>query len=250
MSVIEEIKRTIAYRLVANFYGKAVANRSQVPLINHIDEGLSVLDEIGASIDAMQAWCIHPMLQEDTDLEAQFSYVARNVESAVVMLAMEYRSVANEYLSGEVGKGHSIRLSPLNDVNDMLIADKVQNRKDFYTYHYGTHPRSAELEQYFKEWLTELCIDEDRYLELCAVIDADKVHNSEIQELRRKNRIYESVLHRIQMCEITGDSQKVKDIVHKICDWSYAHRSGNGELSEDEENERIEQALQILKDSL
>jgi len=48
----------------------------------------------------------------------------------------------------------------------MLVADKVQNRKDFLAYHKGTHARSDELDYYFKLWLRRLDISEERYQEL------------------------------------------------------------------------------------
>jgi hypothetical protein len=45
-----------------------------------------------------------------------------------------------------------IRLSPLDEVNARLVADKVQNRKDFLLYHRATQPRRAELEHDFELW--------------------------------------------------------------------------------------------------
>lgn len=39
------------------------------------------------------------------------------------------------------------------DLNDMLLADKIQNRKDFRMYHLGKHERSDELEAYFNLWI-------------------------------------------------------------------------------------------------
>ena len=45
----------------------------------------------------------------------------------------------------------------------MLIADKVQNRKDFLKYHYGTHKKSVELDIYFKNWLRALNVTEADY---------------------------------------------------------------------------------------
>ncbi|MNV74432.1 hypothetical protein D3C71_1676480 [compost metagenome] len=54
----------------------------------------------------------------------------------------------------------------------MLIADKVQNRKDFLAHHSGTHPRRAELDHYFKVWLRALDVDEDEFSALCAAIDS------------------------------------------------------------------------------
>lgn len=248
--MLSYVENTMGYQLIRRFYGERIANRSKVPLINHIHEGLTVLEEIGAGIDAMEAFCIHPMVQADADLEANLDYVALNVDAKVLALALEYRSVANEYLSDKADTGHKIRLSPIKAVNDMLVADKVQNRKDFYTYHYDTHPRSHQLEMYFIDWMEALGISNDDYAELCNGIEAAKEHERRMAELERKNRIYESVFHRLQMCEITGDNGKVREILEKICNWSYAHRSGNGELSEDEEIAQVEQALLSLKNSL
>jgi hypothetical protein len=50
----------------------------------------------------------------------------------------------------------------------------VQNRKDFITYHKATHPRTEQLDMYFKNWLTALDINEATYVSLCAVIDRSK----------------------------------------------------------------------------
>lgn len=148
----------LEYKLIAEYYSDRVANRSQVLLINHINEGLVVLTKLGASEHAKKAFCLHPLLQQDKDLALNYEIVSEKCDSYTVMLAMEYRSVANEYLSDKVNTVADIRLSPLHDVNDMLIADKVQNYKDFITYHKGTHPRSDELEVYFNKWIDALGI--------------------------------------------------------------------------------------------
>lgn len=74
------------------------------------------------------------------------------------MLATEYRRAANAYLckpetdawSIDDAKKHIGLLLP--DIRLMLIADKVQNRKDFMAAHYGTHPRSDQLFDYFNNW--------------------------------------------------------------------------------------------------
>jgi hypothetical protein len=47
----------------------------------------------------------------------------------------------------------------------MLIADKIQNRKDFELYHEGTHERSLELKCYFIDWLWRLGVREGEYQE-------------------------------------------------------------------------------------
>ena len=171
------IKDTREYKLIARHYSDRVAERSQVPLINHINEGLAVLDVINATDDAKCAFCIHPLLQADEDLQNNFNRVAFECSPAVVMLAMEYRSVANEFLSDKIPalRYSVIRLSPLCEVNEMLIADKVQNRKDFITYHKGTHARSEELDIYFEKWMVALDISEETYNSLCKAIDESKV---------------------------------------------------------------------------
>ena len=169
------MKDTIEYKLISQFYKDRDAKRSQVPLMNHINEGLIILDAISATEYAKQAFCIHPLVQPDKDLKKNFNAVAFACSPAVVMLAMEYRNVANAYLSDKINTDWPLTLSPLDEVNDMLVADKVQNRKDFITYHQGTHSRSDELTRYFDAWLDALGIDATTYESLCKRIDASKV---------------------------------------------------------------------------
>lgn len=148
------------YRIISDFYGDQIAKRSGVKLINHIDEGLSILEDIGASEEAKRAYCLHPIVQSDEGLKDNFELL-KGLDSTVIINTLEYRSVANEYLSvREIKSLDEIRLSPLKDVNDMLIADKIQNRKDFMLYHYGTHKRTNELFDYFNNWLEKLdCVN-------------------------------------------------------------------------------------------
>lgn len=140
-------------------------NTTGVHLINHIDEGLWILKQIGASEYAQRAFAIHPLVQDDNALK-QFasSELAQSVDPYVLMLAMEYRWVANSYLSFHASRPiDQIQLSPLLEVNQMLIADKVQNRKDFEIHHLGTHPNSDRLREYFGEWLSRLDVPETQY---------------------------------------------------------------------------------------
>lgn len=102
-----------AYQLIRDHYGTQTAERSNVPLINHIDEGLIVLHELNASSETIDAYCLHPLLQNDADLKANAIRVTSEVDSLSVLLAMEYRSVANEHLSW-ADASKEIRLSPLH----------------------------------------------------------------------------------------------------------------------------------------
>lgn len=131
--------------------------------MNHIDEGLIILSRLGATDSAQKAFCLHPLLQNDEDLKDNFKYVAKNTDIETLALAMEYRNIANNWLSDKVflkdgNPTHDIeiKLSPLHEVNDMLRADKLQNYKDFLLYHKNNHKRSTELDYYFNKWIAKL----------------------------------------------------------------------------------------------
>jgi hypothetical protein len=69
----------------------------------------------------------------------------------------------------------------------------------------------------------------------------------ELTELREKVIVYEQLLHKIQMnAEVVMDHEVVGDLITNICRWSYAHRCGNGENSEAEQDEIIRCAFDKL----
>lgn len=67
ISLRKDLKNRAAYRLISEYYSDKVAKRSNVPLMNHIDEGIDILISIGACQDTIDAYCIHPILQSDDD---------------------------------------------------------------------------------------------------------------------------------------------------------------------------------------
>ncbi|RKH16401.1 hypothetical protein D7X74_15665 [Corallococcus sp. CA047B] len=150
--------------LVQSFYGQQRARRSQVPFMNHIHEGLAVMVRTQASPQALRAFCLHPLVQGDTDLRDHYARVAQTLapvpDGAFVLgLAMEYRSVANDYLARATLPPAGIRLSPLVEVNAMLVGDKVQNRKDFELHHAQTHAHRVRLAEYFQQWCQALQVE-------------------------------------------------------------------------------------------
>jgi hypothetical protein len=189
MNDLTDIKRRREYQLISDWYGTRTAERSGVPLINHIDEGLLLLNLLGASIIAQSAFCLHPLIQHDNDFLLTAERLAREcsveggVDAYALTLAMEYRSVANAFLSDKITPDDllpgvsvddvagRIRLSPALAVNGMLVADKIQNRKDFLRYHKGTHPRSRELDLYFRAWLVKLGVSELYFEGACDWLD-------------------------------------------------------------------------------
>lgn len=158
-----EFTETVEYKAISSIYGTDVSNRSKVPFMNHIDEGLAILHWIGASYDSKRGYCLHPIHQSDI-MFIKYGLDLKDVESKVLINSVEYRSVANNYLSTRIINSlDDIKLSPLQDVNDMLIADKIQNRKDFEIYHKVTHKRSEILTEYFNNWLERLNITEETF---------------------------------------------------------------------------------------
>lgn len=156
---------TPEYAAITQYYGDRVASRSQVPLINHISEGIDILHEIGGSELSKRAFMIHPIVQTHEEHEDIVQQVA-SLDSFT--LACEYRDFANTFLC-KPETDHVRSVSHVADLLhttlgknmsveccDMLIADKRQNRKDFLIYHHGTHARSKELLDYFNVWLDYL----------------------------------------------------------------------------------------------
>lgn len=152
------------YRLISNFYSNKKAKRSDVFLMNHIDEGVGILYKLGAEESAIRAYMIHPYLQSDSDFANNYFQV-NSFDKNVLVLALEYRKCANAYLCKPHTDTWTIADLPLytgeiiKPVRHMLVADKIQNQKDFLKYHFGTHERSDQLSKYFDTWLEYLNID-------------------------------------------------------------------------------------------
>ena len=63
----------------------------------------------------------------------------------------------------------------------------------------------------------------------------------------QKVETYEALLHQIQMyAEVSMNPEKVGQLIKNICRWSYAHRRGNGEPSEKEQQAMIDLAFDRL----
>ena len=140
------------YEVIKEFYGGHAAKRSGVPLMNHIIEGCHMLSQWGRPDYELGAFCLHPIVQNSESIDVTWS------ES--YPLACEYRDKANAYLCREENDWittSSDLSSVLGDVSTpclyLLLADKVQNQKDFLIYHSQTHSRRKELRKYFSLWI-------------------------------------------------------------------------------------------------
>lgn len=168
--VIVNLNDNQCYNIISQYYESKKANRSNVYLMNHIDEGYAIMKRLGCSQSAIDAYCLHPIFQANEDLFNLYYkdlFNLYNINPLVLILVMEYRNIAGAYLSHrKINSIEDIELSPIYDVNNMLIADKIQNYKDFEIYHKDTHIRSKELETYFHNWLQRLDISLDQYIRI------------------------------------------------------------------------------------
>lgn len=169
------------FEMIEDFYGDERAERSGVLKIRHIREGLAVLNEMPDIAEVTKAaYCIHPIIQSDADFLAELQN--RNLQHArsdVLMLAVEYRSVANSYLSKDYWNFLSdhiarvelvMKLNLNNHVAHMLIADKIQNCKDFERYNQDVE-NAGTLHHYFRDWLHLLNVEEDDYQRMVEIMD-------------------------------------------------------------------------------
>lgn len=155
------------YHLIKEQYADRTAERSGVPLMQHIDEGIQILNWLGAADYIKGAFCLHPLIQNPNDYRLNMDALANNdrVGISAFQLALAYRKQANAYLcKPETDDWTQAEISeavgPLfEDMRFMLIADKVQNKKDFMLYHHGQHKRSDQLLRYFEQWMEYLDFD-------------------------------------------------------------------------------------------
>lgn len=143
---------------IENYYKNKKADRSNVPLVNHIHEGLAILDAVNASVQTKKAFCLHPLIQNNIT-----TFDMSNISPRALYLAELYSQKANSYLckpeTDYVATFQDVYnlVGILNeDITLMLYADKIQNKKDFMLYHKDIHERSCELEHYFNLWIAFL----------------------------------------------------------------------------------------------
>lgn len=161
------------YNVISEFY-KDKATSKGIPYINHIDEGVGHLENLHVSDVLINAFILHPFVQcvnlkgtykdcllTEKELEKHINIFEIKPEIAYELLL--YRKFANSYLCRPETDGYSI-VEAYEDVKElqnyqgtirMLIADKLQNFKDFLLYRQD-HPRKNQLTIYFKYWLNIL----------------------------------------------------------------------------------------------
>ncbi|WP_404790641.1 hypothetical protein [Altericista sp. CCNU0014] len=178
------------YKLIQQKYKGRVAQRSGVSYMNHIIEGAFILHHIyGTDEELIEAYCLHPIFQSDKLLSQLFSddsFELTIISPRAIILGMKYRRVANSYtIKNKVKNPEDIEIGPLDKVHRMLVADKIQNKKDFMKYMYLKHERPAYQKvsersvQYFDSWLARLSVSREMYEEVVEQVEQINIINPE-----------------------------------------------------------------------
>ncbi len=71
---------------------------------------------------------------------------------------------------------------------------------------------------------------------------------SKWQQIEKENEVFKRVFHYINThAAITMNAERMQEIIGAICSWSYAHRCGNGELSDEEQQALVDHAFDKIK---
>ena len=151
---------------IKSFYKDKVAKRTGLPYVRHITMGLALLKTLTNDRDVWRAWVVHPIFQMDDYLsealkKGKLKDIVTNFRTAV--LAMEYRSVANNYLTKDIWLEKQPKLSSIPEVNLLLVVDKIQNWYD--ASRYLETPCQEEifyLDSYFYNWRKALGISDEQ----------------------------------------------------------------------------------------
>lgn len=65
-----------------------------------------------------------------------------------------------------------------------------------------------------------------------------------------KTSIYESIFHHMQYCMVSGNDDRIREILQIISDWSYSHRAGNGELTDKEIKRNVNKQIERMRGML
>jgi hypothetical protein len=72
--------------------------------------------------------------------------------------------------------------------------------------------------------------------------------NAKNPTLKEKIKMYEDFLHKINLLILCGNDTAIKSLLRNADKWSYAHRMGDGELSEKEMQKNINRCFWRLLD--
>lgn len=170
---------TKGYQIIKEHFAGQIATRSALPYINHIHEGIYILNRcFGWDETTAEAFCVHPIFQDvSDDSHATQARCKSELNHRVTDLASQYAKAANAYTSKHrLLEIAAIPLPSDSAVRQMLVADKVQNKKDFVAQvlnpstansnSQGNAQLNAHLMSYFDRWLDRLGVTPTNFTEL------------------------------------------------------------------------------------
>jgi hypothetical protein len=160
------------YAMAAEQWGEKVSSQG-VPYMRHIDDGIRIIDmlreenHIAKQVD--DAFILHGLFQSYIDVGNAYSrkYYDK-VEPQVLMLVMEYRNIANQWLSPHGFNPTEKPKIPLFETRVMLVADKIQNYSNFLKNYKLIHPHHQRLDAYFRAWHEHLGVRWENFEHLFA----------------------------------------------------------------------------------
>lgn len=161
------------YEMAKKMLGSKTTTDGRTLLIEQVDQTLKVLNHLSSWPAVMRAACLRPLLQDDHTFEYGWKTACKNgVQPRALVLAMEFRRVANSYLCNTLtdywdDEEVRIRLGlVIPPVRAMLIAHKTVGYYQFLMQQAQTHFRRKELRAYFERWFRILEADPKECLKL------------------------------------------------------------------------------------
>lgn len=65
---------------------------------------------------------------------------------------------------------------------------------------------------------------------------------------RQRLHTYEQMMHKISLYVTVMNAEKIQEAIQLMDSWSYAHRSGNGELSEHQQQQRVDHVVVLMQE--
>jgi len=152
------IEDTPEYILAEKDLTPTISRRSQQSHFIHVRQGIEILRAMKSSYAAQRAFAIHPLLQDKEKLDF-YRFRMENCSVHAVVLAMEFCALATagKRPHNPLGKTWMPAVSNVHEVNDMLIADKIQNWVSYKKYH-NLYPDldKKQMIAYFNKWFDAL----------------------------------------------------------------------------------------------
>jgi len=148
---LSALVREPEYTYINDLLGNSINKQTHDLRINQIEEGLAILNILNAPNLVRKAYCLHMLFESDEALSKSMELNRMpHTDPKSVLLAMEFRNIIKTRINGK------IKLSPLSEVNQMILAAKIQRYKTFEILYKGEKPHSDEIERDYQLWIKRL----------------------------------------------------------------------------------------------